>query len=199
MGLAERHDAARWLIRSDFKTILRAMQRTDDRQRSLAAHAVPVSDPRLPSRVTTLDSGQQLEGRVLGHGEEESSGRTYMMLEGTDHNIHFIYHNADLDAARNLCKLKPNSFVRMTGQLIDQETRVKVLYFGSSEVLLSNRDYMRNVVRTLLKRGIVPAETGIAGCLGRYDAKIAHMAKSLMSEHAKQGLGRSPTRNLRER
>jgi hypothetical protein len=57
------------------------MQRTDDRQRSLAAHAVPASDPRLPSRVTDLGNVQQLEGRVLGHGEEESTGRTYMILE----------------------------------------------------------------------------------------------------------------------
>ena len=94
MGLAEPQPLNQWLVRPDFETILRAMQRTDDRQRSLAAHATLISDPRLPSRLTDLRDVPQLEGRVLGHGEEESSGRTYMILEGTDHHIHFIYRSA---------------------------------------------------------------------------------------------------------
>ncbi len=198
MGLAEHHDAERWLIRSDFETILRAMQRTDDRQRSLAAHAVPVSDPRLPSRVTDMATVRQLEGRVLGHGEEESSGQAYMMLEGTDHNIHFIYRNADLDAARKQGKLKRNSFVRLTSQLVDQVLRVKVLYFGNAELLLSNRDYLRNAARNLIKRGVVPSKNSIAGWLGQYDSKIAVVAKDFIIEHANHSMGRSPTYGMHE-
>ena len=191
MGLAEHQNAERWMIRSHFETILRAMQQTNDRQRSLANNAVPVSDPRLPSRVTDLATVRQLEGRILGHGEEESSGRTYMMLEGTDHNIHFIYRNTDLDAARKQGKLQPNSFVRLTSQLVDQAVRTKVLYFGNSELLLSNKDYMRTVARNLLKRGLVPVETGIAGWIGRYNANLAHAAKQLMTQHWHRGLERS--------
>ena len=74
MGLAKRKTSNQWAVRSDSETILRAMQRTDDRQRSLAAHAALVSDPRLPRRLTDVREMQSLEGRVLGHGEEESSG-----------------------------------------------------------------------------------------------------------------------------
>jgi type IV secretory pathway VirD2 relaxase len=64
MGLAGSKKSNQWLVRSDFETILRAMQRTDDRQRSLAAHGVPVSDPRLPSRLTDLSDVRELEGRI---------------------------------------------------------------------------------------------------------------------------------------
>ncbi len=185
MGLSEAKGSNGWLIRSDFETILRAMQRTDDRQRSLAAHAVPVSDPRLPSRLTDLKNVQQLEGRVLGHGEEESSGRTYMILEGTDHNIHFIYRPAELDAARRQGKLNANSFVRLTTQLVNQRLITKVQYFGNSDDLLTNKHYFQNASRTFMKRGIIPSETGTAGWLGKYEAKIAHVADELKSERMK--------------
>src|SRR5439155_22540634 len=136
MGLAGPENSDRWLVRSDFETVLRAMQRTDDRQRSLAAHGVPASDPRLPSRLTDLNNIRELEGRILGHGEEEFTGRTYTILEGTDHYIHFIYRSPDLEIARRQGSLATNSFVRLTTQLLNQRFRTKVQYFGNADELL---------------------------------------------------------------
>ncbi len=43
-----------------------------------------LSDVRLQSCLTDITKVEQLEGRILGHGEEESTDRTYMLLEGTD-------------------------------------------------------------------------------------------------------------------
>jgi len=52
MGLAECVGANSWLVRRDFENVLRAMQRVGDRQKTLAAHRVVMSDERLC--VTTL-------------------------------------------------------------------------------------------------------------------------------------------------
>jgi hypothetical protein len=59
------------------------MQRSGDRQKTLAAHGALMSDERLPLEVLDLRSLTTLEGRILVHGEEEASGRNYLMLEGT--------------------------------------------------------------------------------------------------------------------
>jgi hypothetical protein len=55
----------------------RAMQRSGDRQKTLAAHGAPVSDERLPLEVLDFRRLTTLEGRILVHGEQESSGRSY--------------------------------------------------------------------------------------------------------------------------
>jgi type IV secretory pathway VirD2 relaxase len=47
MGLAEPVDNNAWLVRRDFESILRAMQRVNDRQKMLAAHGSLLSDERL--------------------------------------------------------------------------------------------------------------------------------------------------------
>jgi len=190
MGLAQTNGSNRWLVNSDFETILRAMQRTDDRQRSLAAHAALVSDPRLPSRLTDLRNVRQLEGRVLGHGEEESTGRTYMILEGTDCNIHFIHPPAELAAARRQGRLNTDSFVRLTTQLVDEKFVTKVLCFGESDQLLLNKHYFQNTARTLMERGIIPCETGTAGWLGKYETKLTVSLQELRAERARPEPGR---------
>ena len=84
MGLAEFAGPNAWLVRGDFEDVLRAMQRVGDRQKTLAAHGVVMSDERLP--VATLDyrNLKSVEGRVLVHGEEEAgreAGRSYLMLQ----------------------------------------------------------------------------------------------------------------------
>src|SRR5579875_2541256 len=84
MGLSDPSSDNRWRVRRDFETVLRAMQRVGDRQKALAAHAEMLSDPRLPLVVTNARDISELEGRVLGHGEDESTGRAYRLLEGTD-------------------------------------------------------------------------------------------------------------------
>ncbi len=66
-------------------------------------------------RWTVLDFRKltTLEGRILVHGEEESSGRGYLMLEGTDARVHYVYYTPEMEAARNRGGLRTNSFVRL--------------------------------------------------------------------------------------
>jgi len=113
MGLAEPTGPNTWRLRRDFELVLRAMQRTSDRQRTLAAHGVLMSDERLPIKVLDLRQAISVEGRVLVHGQDEQTGRNYLMLEGTDAKVHFIQYAPQMEEARSRGELRTNSFVRL--------------------------------------------------------------------------------------
>src|SRR5258708_33826749 len=95
MGFARASGAGVWNLRLDFEAVLRAMQRAGDRQKVLAAHGVVVSDERLPIEVLDFQKTRSVEGRVLVHGEDEQSGRGYLMLEGVDARVHFIEYTME--------------------------------------------------------------------------------------------------------
>ena len=73
MGLAESTAPNGWRLRRDFDEILRAMQRTADRQRTLAAHGALMSDERLHIEVLDLSQLTSVEGRVLVHGQDSNT------------------------------------------------------------------------------------------------------------------------------
>ena len=89
IGLAAKTARRTWLVRADFEDILRTLQRTNDRQKMLARHAVLVSDERLPLQVTPVPGISVLEGRVLGHGHDEVSDRPYLLLEASREGFTF--------------------------------------------------------------------------------------------------------------
>ena len=120
MGLAERTDPNLWRVRRDFEDVLRAMQRSADRQKMLAAHGVLMSDERLPLVVLDLRGLTTLEGRILVHGEEDTgrqAGRSYLMLEGTDGRVHYVYYTPEMEAARESRRLA-NEFVHAASKVI---------------------------------------------------------------------------------
>src|SRR5437762_8990456 len=100
MELAEGLGQSLWRVRGDFAEVLRMMQRTRDRQRVLAAHGALLSDERLPLAMTDFRELTHLEGRVLAHGQEEFSDRMYLIIEGVDGNVHFLYQTDEIQKAR---------------------------------------------------------------------------------------------------
>jgi type IV secretory pathway VirD2 relaxase len=187
LELAHSNGSNRWLVRSDFQTILQAMQNTVDRQRALAQHGSLLSDTRLPIRLTDAKQLQQsLEGRVLGHVEDERTGRAYMILEGTDQNVHFIWHTAEIESARHQRKVASNSFVRITPRTANGRTVLLIADLGPSEELLNNTAGMRNRAQALINRGIVPVENGWGGWLGRYQNRLAHAFQELVQPRTLQ-------------
>jgi len=128
----------RWRVRRDFDQILRAMQRTSDRQRTLAAHGALVSDERLPMEVLDLRHVTSVEGRVLVHGQEEQSGRSYLMLEGTDAKAYFINYSREMEEARSRGELRTNSLVRLRKQFLNGALTLDVNDLGDAEKLLTN-------------------------------------------------------------
>ncbi|MDQ1474644.1 MAG: hypothetical protein QOJ99_6124 [Bryobacterales bacterium] len=174
MGLAEPAGPREWLVRRDFETVLRAMQRTGDRQKMLASHGALVSDERLPLVVMDMRKLTAVEGRVLAHGEEEDgrgAGRHYMLLEGTDAKVHLIYYTPEMEVARSRGKLRVNSFIRIQKEFENGQPELKVESYGDSERLLQNRRHLEKRAKASLKQEGKP-ESCWGGWLGRYQDAI---------------------------
>ncbi len=187
MGLAESTGPNTWRVRRDFDQILQAMQRTTDRQRTLAAHGALMSDDRLPVEVLDPASMTSVEGRVLVHGQDENSGRNYLMLEGTDARVYFVHYTREMEEARSRGDLRTNSFVRLkkvaaTRRLID------VLDLGDAERLLTNPLRLGDLARDCIKRGIAPGEEGWGGWLGRYQAALCKTVREVVEGRAREAI-----------
>ena len=181
MGLAESCGSNQWRVRHDFENVLRVMQRTADTQKTLAAHGVVVSDDRL--RLTMLDFRQfkTVEGRILVHGEEDSS-RNYLLLEGTDGQIHHVYYTPEMEACRARGGLRTNSFVRLRKAFLKERPTLQIDELGDANSLLRNKHYLRETARRLVQRGVVPEDDGWSGWLGKYQRALRAAALDLEQE-----------------
>jgi hypothetical protein len=197
MGLAEGTGAGTWLVRRDFEQILRAMQRTSDRQKTLAAHGALLSDERLPIEALDFSRKAVVEGRILVHGQDEQSGRNYLMLESTEAKVYFIQYTPEMEEARNRGDLRVNSFVRMRNFSARESVVLNIQDLGNAEQLLSKSQYFIQAAKKHLKQGIMPTENGWGGWLGQYQANLAqavqHMAE--VGRQAPEMKQRNPQRD----
>jgi hypothetical protein len=176
MGLAEQRSPSEWQVRRDFEAVLRAMQRTKDRQKILTAHGALLSDERVHFDVLDMRKLKIVEGRILGHGEEESggtAGRHYLLLEGTDAKIHFIYYTPEMEQARNQGKFRTNSFVRLQKLFENGRPLIEIMDEGDSEKLLCNRNHFAERARLLRGHEDQRAVADFGGWLGRYRSALA--------------------------
>jgi len=151
----------------------------------LGAHGVLMSDERLPLVVLDLRSLTALEGRILVRGEEETgrqAGRSYLMLEGTDGRVYYVYYTPEIEAARNRGGLRTNSFIRLRKLFSEGRPVLEIDELGDSESILRSKRYLREAVQRLIRRGIVPQEDGWNGWLGRYQMALIHAA-SIRASH----------------
>jgi type IV secretory pathway VirD2 relaxase len=197
MGLAESTGGASWLVRRDCEQVLRAMQRSADRQKTLAVHGVLLSDDRLT--MTTLDVRDltSIEGRILVHGEEEASGRSYLMLEGTEGHVYHIYRTPEMEELRSQRGLQTNSFIRLRKFSAARGPVVEIKDMGDSEAILGNKAQLRETAREMIRGGVYPQDSGWNGWLGRYQKALVDAAFAVEQENAKErerrrgrGLGR---------
>jgi hypothetical protein len=179
MGLAESTAPHTWHVRYDVEEILRAIQRVSDRQKTLAAHGVPTSDERLPIEIHDMRQLTSVEGRILVHGQDEQSGQSYLILEGTDAKVHFIYYTPEMDEARSRGGLRTNCFVRLRKLSIAGRSTLDIRDLGDAEKLLENRGLLGENARSLLKSGAIPTEEGWGGWLGKYQAALASAANEV--------------------
>jgi hypothetical protein len=178
MGLAEPIDWRRWQVRKDFEAVLRSMKKTADRQQMLASCSALISDERLPMELTPVSRITSLEGRVVGHVLDDTTGRTHMVLEGTDAKIHFIPHDATIESARQKRFLRPNSFVELSS---GREGRLVIEDLGSAEDYLSS-ERLAVKARRLLQQGVLPADGDWGGWIGRYDRALRSAALSISKD-----------------
>lgn len=193
MGLATAGAGCEWLVRRDFETVLKAMQRTNDRQKMLASHAALLSDERLPLVVLDLRKLKAIEGRVLAHGEEETgkaSGRHYLLLEGTDAKVHLIYYTPEMEEARSRGRLRPNSFVRLQKQFENGRPVLEVEDSGDAERILGNRRHFLDRAKALGSDGVDPQTRIWRGWLGRYQTAFTKTALELTTLDSSRVWGR---------
>ncbi len=153
-----------------------------------------MSDERLP--IQMLDSWQltSVEGRILVHGQDEYSGRNYLMLEGTDAKVHFIHYTPEMEEARSRAGMRANSFVKLRQLFVDERPMLQINDLGNAEIALNNRRHFEETAQPLIKRGVVPVEDGWGGWLGRYQAVLRNTAVELEQHRDKHEVARAQER-----
>jgi hypothetical protein len=179
MGLAESTGGTSWLVKRDFEQVLRAMQRTADWQKTLAAHGVLMSDERLPMTTLEMRDLTSVEGRILVQGEEEVSGRTYLMLEGTDAQVYYIHGTPEMEEVRSRGGLKTNSFIRLRKLSTGRGPVMDIQDMGDAEAMLGNKTRLREVAREMLNCGLLLQDARWNGWLGRYQQALQETALAL--------------------
>jgi len=134
-----------------------------------------------------------VEGRVLVHGQDEQSGRNYLMLEGTDAKVYFINYSREMEEARSRGELRTNSFVQLRKVALDGALTLDFNDLGDAERLLTNPRHLGEKARDLLKRGIVPTEDGWGGWLGKYQAALCKTTREI-EERKQRNLARAQKR-----
>ena len=93
---------------------------------------------RLPLVMFDLRNCTTLEGRILVHGEDEGTGRSFMMLEGTDAKVHCIYHTPQMSEARGRGGLRANRFVRLRKLFENGRPLLEIDELGHCEKVLND-------------------------------------------------------------
>jgi Protein of unknown function (DUF3363) len=194
IGLAVQVSPNEWTVRGNFADVLRTMQRTSDRQKTISQQASLASDPRIPLQVDDWRKLRNIEGRVLGHGEEEGSGKRYMLLEGTDGKLHYLTHTPQIDEARSQDKLKPDSFVTIQRTKVDGKIGHRLEDQGRADAILSDAAFLSNRAAKINQlrdhNRETPDNTGdplrppstFGGWLGAYSAAVERRAAELRVE-----------------
>lgn len=185
MGLGERAGPISWKVRTDFEQVLRSMQKAADRQRTLANHGLPVSDKRLPFQLLDDRATKSVQGRVLVHGEDEASGKHYMMLEGIDAKIHYVLYTQELEQARSRGQLRRGTFVLLQKRFEGGQPVLKIDDLGDAEALLTNPKHFDNTAKRLRLATLIEDEEW-EGWLGRYRSAL-HTAVERKERAATRG------------
>lgn len=161
MGLANRQGTD-WLIDGSVEKSLRTMQKTHDRLKIAAEHGVLASDRRLPFRVVRASEMDHVEGRVLVTGQDESSGRNYMLVESVRGEVLQIPQVRELVDLRKLGHLKAGAYIRIAAQKIEDRRTFDIQDLGDAESLVSNAEFLEANARQLL----ADMQEGWSGWLG---------------------------------
>lgn len=115
-GLAFKVDSLTWELSPDLEKALREQQLSTDIIKSRARHSDQILHRRAPIRLTKIEPGQQITGRVVGTGlENEATDQRYILLEGTDGQLHYIRQTAAMIRARGEDRLRVGETVTLSG------------------------------------------------------------------------------------
>ena len=189
MGLAQRTGNMKWQLPPNLEHALRQRQIGNDRLKTLFQHRAMLSDPRLQMQNTDLRKVGRVAGRLIGTGLDEARDQPFMLIEGTDGKVHYIYQSKEAEKARAE-GLKTGEYVVLQaspyiGQ--DGKERVKVRFdsYGDADALLTDKKrLMGEVFRTVNTTKHLPTERAYGGWLGKYHRALAETGKELLDRGA---------------
>lgn len=160
MGLAKRLPNKNWELPKDFTARLKSMAVAGDKQKMLSKNMEPASAVGSEIVNANWNDIQLLHGRVLGHDEDEATGKRYMLLESVDGKIIMLPHRADTDKLRSNNELKRNELITISRH----HGRIVISQHGEANKALQNLSVLEKITGTHDPTGQRP------GWLGRLDA-----------------------------
>lgn len=185
MGLAQPVGHMRWSLSSQLEPTLRKIQESGDILKTMYSARDIQSDPRMPVQKTMPQVGQSIEGRLIATGEDESTGKPYVLLESPDGIVHHIYQTMAMQKARAEGTLKRGDYLTVEGKELDRGGK-KLLALvmrnhGSSHKLLTDSKHLAaQVLRNVHKHKALPQHRPLAGWLGEYQQAIQKRAAELL-------------------
>lgn len=167
IGLARRVGDKAWELPADYDRTLRALQLAGDKQKMLGRSMEPASSNKQPVITMQWSQVEHLHARILGHGEDEATGRRFMMLETVSGNVVYLPHRADTEAMRNQQQLTRNHFVTFSR---GPRGRLLVEDHGTAAEALQDRALMAQLAKEQ------PAGYGRPGWLGELDTAMDQAA-----------------------
>jgi Protein of unknown function (DUF3363) len=165
LGLAKRHTADLWLVRSNFIGHLQQMKDVQDRARTLFRSGVAISDPHAPMEFST--SSKKLIGRVLLNSEDERTGALQTIFETTEGKIEVIRHDGTLRAAWRRGDLEPGNVVSIDS-LRSDPSKLYAASVGADKDILTDKQALDSVARRMRTMGLVSSETD-KGWMGQFN------------------------------
>jgi len=165
LGLAKRHTADSWLVRSDFIGQLRQMKDVQDRARTLFRSGVAISDPHAPMEFSTRS--KKLIGRVLLNSEDERTGALQTIFETTEGKIEVIRHDGTLRAAWRRGDLEPGNVVTIDS-LRSDPSKLYATAVATDKDILANKQALDSVARRMRTMGLVSSESD-KGWMGQFN------------------------------
>jgi type IV secretory pathway VirD2 relaxase len=184
-GLAERTGHMRWRISKSLETALRQMQIGNDRLKSLHQNRVTFSDPRLQIHQTDLSKTSNVAGRLIGTGLDEAKQKTYMLVEGVDGKVHYMYQPKQVQEARGR-GLKIDDFIILNSSVFigndgKERSITKLTNLGNSQALLTdNQSLIKQALLSVNETKTLPTVQGYGGWLGSYQKILHQTAQSLL-------------------
>jgi hypothetical protein len=165
LGLAKRHTADSWLVRSDFIAQLQQMKDVQDRGRTLFRSGVAISDPHASMEFSTRS--KKLIGRVLLNSEDERTGALQTIFETTERKIEVIRHDGTLRAAWRRGDLEPGNVVTIDS-LRSDPSKLYAASVATDKDILANKQALDSVARRMRTMGLVSSESD-KGWMGQFN------------------------------
>ncbi len=165
LGLAKRHAADSWLVRSDFIGQLQQMKDVQDRARTLFAAAL--LSATLMRRWNSHTSSKKLIGRVLLNSEDERTGSLQTIFETTEGKIEVIRHRWHPAGSWRRGDLEPGNVVTIDS-LRSDPSKLYAASVGADKEILANKQALDSVARRMRTMGLVSSETD-KGWMGQFN------------------------------